>query len=358
MEIKPIRVGLLNDYIGDVLSRDGILSNVRVIGEIANLTEHSTGHSYFSLKDEDSTIKCFFSKFSKEDMKLSLEEGKSVIVEGNISVFKRGGYYSINVKSVEIEGLGDVNRQFELTKKKLMEEGLFDSIYKRDLPEFPNKIAVVTSPTGAAIEDILRTLSERNKAVDILIFPVLVQGKKAPEDIVFAIDFINENLSDEIDLIIVGRGGGSAEDLWAFNHENVARSIFNSKIPIISAVGHEIDVTIADMVADYRAATPTAAAVVAVPSNGNLLAILNQFRKRADDYFENYMDRGRYRLCVLREKVGGLSPENALKRGYGAILDEKRNLITSIENVKKDDLISVLMKDGELLVEIKQIKIK
>ena len=129
MEIKPIRVGLLNDYIGDVLSRDGILSNVRVIGEIANLTEHSTGHSYFSLKDEDSTIKCFFSKFSKEDMKLSLEEGKSVIVEGNISVFKRGGYYSINVKSVEIEGLGDVNRQFELTKKKLMEEGLFDSIY-------------------------------------------------------------------------------------------------------------------------------------------------------------------------------------------------------------------------------------
>ena len=327
MEIKPIRVGLLNDYIGDVLSRDGILSNVRVIGEIANLTEHSTGHSYFSLKDEDSTIKCFFSKFSKEDMKLSLEEGKSVIVEGNISVFKRGGYYSINVKSVEIEGLGD-------------------------------KIAVVTSPTGAAIEDILRTLSERNKAVDILIFPVLVQGKKAPEDIVFAIDFINENLSDEIDLIIVGRGGGSAEDLWAFNDENVARSIFNSKIPIISAVGHEIDVTIADMVADYRAATPTAAAVVAVPSKGNLLAILNQFRKRADDYFENYMDRGRYRLCVLREKVGGLSPENALKRGYGAILDEKRNLITSIENVKKDDLISVLMKDGELLVEIKQIKIK
>lgn len=358
MAIKPVTVGVLSDYINNLMKKDGILSKVKVVGEVSNLTFHSAGHVYFSLKDETSTIKCVIFRDISQNLNVNIEEGNKIIVEGSISVFKKGGYYSLNVVSLEIEGKGDINQTFEETKRKLQKEGLFDLEFKKELPRYPKKIAVVTSPTGAAIKDILKTIKDRNSIVDILVFPVLVQGIGAPDDIKYGIDYINKNLYDEIDLIIVGRGGGSLEDLWAFNDEKVARAIFNSEIPIISAVGHEVDVTLADFVADVRAATPTAAAVIAVPSMEDMENTLMSLKNRGDNFFKRYIEKSQYKLSLLEEKIQGLSPWKSIKRGYGAVLDDKKNLITSVKNLKDGDKISILMIDGELLVEIRKIEKK
>ena len=251
MAIKPIKVSQLNSYIKRVLQLDPLLSNVSVIGEVSNLKKHSSGHVYFTMKDEASKVNCFLPNDVLNNLNFELAEDMEITASGHIYLYERGGTYSLNVKDIKIEGLGNLGIAFENLKKKLAEEGLFDDKLKKQIPFFPRNIAVVTSETGAAINDIITIIKKRNNVVNILIYPVLVQGPNAAREISKAIDEINDKLS-YFDLIITGRGGGSMEELWAFNEEVVARSIFNSKIPVISAVGHETAFTISDFVADKK----------------------------------------------------------------------------------------------------------
>ena len=298
MGLKPIKVGQLNNYIGRVLKTDPILANVSVVGEISNLKFHSSGHVYFSLKDETSKLNCFLASSNLERITCPMEEGMEVVASGYISVYERGGYYSLNIRDIEVNGEGQLAIQFEKLKAKLEREGLFSAENKKPLPEFPSKIAVVTSETGAAVRDIIRTVKNKNDYVDILVYPVLVQGPAAAEDIAAALRDINENYSD-VDIIITGRGGGSMEELWAFNEEVVARSIFASRIPVISAVGHETDFTISDFVADFRAATPTAAAELAVPDTGELREYLSGMKQTLADSLLQTVEYRKNRLAAL-----------------------------------------------------------
>ena len=269
MGLKPVKVSQLNNYIKRILQSDPILGSVSVIGEISNLKFHNSGHVYFSLKDEKSRINCFLAADNVDAVEDMLVEGNEVTARGYIYLYERGGSYSLNVRTMESAGRGDLAAAFEKLKAKLEKEGIFDPAHKKVLPFFPQKVAVVTSPTGAAVRDIVKIITGRNDCVDIVIYPVLVQGPYAAEEIAHAIKDINENHSD-VDIIITGRGGGSMEELWAFNEECVARSIYGSDIPVISAVGHETDFTISDFAADRRAETPTAAAQMAVPDTKEL----------------------------------------------------------------------------------------
>ena len=243
---------------------------------------------------------------------------------------------------------------FEQIKLKLEKEGLFDMSHKKKLPYFPNKIAIVTSETGAAVQDMLKIIRSRNNITDILIYPVIVQGPMAAPEISSAIKDLNENFTD-IDLIIVGRGGGSMEDLWAFNEEQVARAIYDSKIPIISAVGHEIDFTISDFVADKRAETPTAAAAMAVPDVAQLKIQLEILKERSYQYLDNYIERNRNKIKLLKAKLDSLNPHRIIDIGYGAILDNQRKLIKSIKDISQNETLTIMLKDGEIEVEVKKI---
>jgi exodeoxyribonuclease VII large subunit len=258
-------VALLNSYIGRLITADPVLSNISVIGEISNFKRHGNGHVYFSLKDADAKIGCFMAGRVFESLAFGIDDGMEVTATGRVNVYERGGSYSLNIREITVEGEGGLAAAFERVKAKLAAEGLFDKAAKKPIPTFPRAIAIVTSGTGAAIEDMVKTITSGNGVVDILIYPTIVQGVGAAPAIAGGIAYINENYPDT-DVIITGRGGGSAEELWAFNEEVLARAIFASDIPVISAVGHETDVTIADFVADARAETPTAAAVMAAPS--------------------------------------------------------------------------------------------
>lgn len=279
---RPITVSQLNNYIKRVLGTDPMLYNISVVGEISGFKRHTSGHVYFTLKDQNSRINCFLSSYNLSAVDFMPEDGMQVILVGQISVYEPGGYYNINVSKMEMAGSGDLAAAFQKLKEKLEKEGLFLEKYKKPLPFFPMKVAVITSETGAAIKDILSIIQNRNNICDILLCPCLVQGDYAPADIRRAIEKVN-NLFPETDVIILGRGGGSIEDLWAFNEEIVARAIFASKIPIISAVGHETDFTISDMVADKRAETPTAAAVMAVPDVAELKASVARYKSILDN---------------------------------------------------------------------------
>lgn len=301
MAIKPIKVSQLNKYIGRVLQTDPILGNVSVTGEISNLKYHSSGHVYFTLKDESGKVNCFIPVSTAAGLKYELTDGMQVIIYGYVSVYEKGGYYSLNVKNVEISGEGGLMLAFKAMYDRLKKEGIFDEKYKKPLPIFPQKICVVTSPTGAAVRDIIKIIHSRNDFVDIIVYPCLVQGENAAAEIAAAIDDINARISDA-DLIIVGRGGGSLEELWAFNEEIVARSIFNSVIPVISAVGHETDVSISDYAADRRAETPTAAAAMAVP---DISAV-----KQELEYLSENISAGFARTVSMRsESLKRYSPE-------------------------------------------------
>lgn len=354
MAIKPISISQLNNYIGRVISTDPLIGNVTVIGEISNLKYHGTGHIYFSLKDETSTIRCFLHANYAQTLRYELAEGMEITAAGYVSVFERGGYYSFNVKDLEVSGQGSMAMAFEQIKLKLEKEGLFDMSHKKELPYFPNKIAIVTSETGAAVQDMLKIIRSRNNITDILIYPVIVQGPMAAPEISSAIKDLNENFTD-IDLIIVGRGGGSMEDLWAFNEEQVARAIYDSKIPIISAVGHEIDFTISDFVADKRAETPTAAAAMAVPDVAQLKIQLEILKERSYQYLDNYIERNRNKIKLLKAKLDSLNPHRIVDIGYGAILDNQRKLIKSIKDISQNETLTIMLKDGEIEVEVKKI---
>lgn len=269
MRVRALDVTELNEYIKRLLNDDPILSNIKVRGEISNFKVHSSGNVYLSLKDENSKVNCMIHKNSF-DKNLELEDGKKIIADGYISSYIRGGVYQLYIRKIEIEGEGELYREFIKLKNKLEKEGLFDYEYKKQIPTFPKNIGVITSPTGAVIKDIINVVKRRYPKINIKLYPVLVQGPRSKDNLVEALEFFNKNKN--VDIIIIGRGGGSLEELWSFNEESVARAVFNSEIPVISAVGHETDFTICDFVSDMRAPTPSAAAEIATP---NLMDILN-----------------------------------------------------------------------------------
>ena len=279
---KPVSVSQVNAYLSRLIASDGVLSDIAVTGEVSNYKVHGSGHVYFSLKDTASRLDCFLPAGIYRGLDFKIDEGAEIIAEGYINVFEKGGRYSLTIRQVSLSGgKGDLARAFEGLKHKLAEKGYFETSRKKALPFFPLKIALVTSKTGAAVEDMSKIITARNSAADILIFPTLVQGDGAAVKIASRIRQINVSYPD-VDVMIVGRGGGSAEDLWAFNEEPVADAIFESVIPVISAVGHETDFTISDFVADKRAETPTAAAVMAAPDtyelSEDLDALLGQIK--------------------------------------------------------------------------------
>ena len=276
MDKKSLTVSQLNKYISGLMEFDDLLSNVTVTGEISNFKRHSSGHLYFSIKDDKSKISCVMFKSDAYRLDFDPIDGMSVIVSGRVSVYEKNGNYQVYVKKMNEDGIGTLFERYNRLLDLLRDKGYFDQSKKKRIPYLPRKIALVTSPTGAAVRDMISVIKRRSPGVKLLVCPVLVQGDSAPLDIALMIDLINkENLAD---LIITGRGGGSIEELWAFNERIVAESIFNSTIPIISAVGHETDFTICDFVADMRAPTPSAAAELAVPDVEDVIFALRRYK--------------------------------------------------------------------------------
>ena len=410
MNKEYLTVSQLTKYIKYKLDNDVNLREVYLKGEISNFKAHTRGHFYFTIKDEGSRINAVMFASSASKVKFTPEDGMKILVTGRISVYEATGGYQIYVNEMMEDGVGNLYVAFEQLKKKLASEGLFDDRYKKTIPKIPERVGVITAPTGAAIRDIISTINRRFPLTEVILLPSLVQGEGAKEDIVRQIKRAEDY---NLDVLIVGRGGGSIEDLWAFNEEIVARAIFDCPIPIISAVGHEIDFTIADFVADLRAPTPTGAAEIAVPNKTDVINYINQLnlrsrkavgtilelkKKRLDnikghyilnnpldlysakiqklDYLteslvKNYkniidkekiklnniktrplfsnplviLDKTKQRYTLLLSKLDALSPLKTLERGYGIIkLNEKA--VTSIKDLKKDDLINIELKDG------------
>jgi exodeoxyribonuclease VII large subunit len=370
-------------------------TNIWVEGEISNLVTPQSGHTYFTLKDASSQIRAVLFKYVGKLLKFQLEHGLKILARGAISVYAPRGEYQLIINYVEPRGAGALQLAFEQLKKRLAEEGLFDQKFKKPLPMLPHKIGVVTSPTGAAIRDILNIVTRRFANVQILIAPVRVQGAEAPGEIVRAIEMLNR--LPDVDVLIVGRGGGSLEDLWAFNDEAVARSIFASRIPVISAVGHEIDYTIADFVADLRAPTPSAAAELVVQNKENLIytvqtlntrlqnSLVNfisrqkeriqQYTLRLEDprkriselqqwldenqhrmltLFRHYLEKQRYQLGTSVGKLNNLNPLTLLARGYAICRDAKSlRTIKTVTDIEIGEDVLVRLSEGELECEVK-----
>lgn len=410
MNKEYLTVSQLTKYIKYKLDNDVNLREVYLKGEISNFKAHTRGHFYFTIKDEGSRINAVMFASSASKVKFTPEDGMKILVTGRISVYEATGGYQIYVNEMMEDGVGNLYVAFEQLKKKLASEGLFDDRYKKPIPKIPERVGVITAPTGAAIRDIISTINRRFPLTEVILLPSLVQGEGAKEDIVRQIKRAEDY---NLDVLIVGRGGGSIEDLWAFNEEIVARAIFECPIPVISAVGHEIDFTIADFVADLRAPTPTGAAEIAVPNKADVINYINQLslrsrkavgnilelkKKRLDNIKSNYilnnpldlysakiqkldylteslvknykniidkekiklnniktrplfsnplviLDKTKQKYALLLSKLDALSPLKTLERGYGIIkLNEKA--VTSIKDLKKDDLINIELKDG------------
>ena len=372
MALKPVTVSQLNDYISRVLMTDPLLGNVTVTGEISNLKYHSSGHVYFSINDENSKINCFFPASYVRNLSYELGNGLQVIINGYINVYKKGGTYTLFVRTVTVAGEGNLAMAFQLLKDKLSKEGLFDPAHKTPIAAFPHKIGIITSRTGAAVQDILKIITDRNNLVDIIIFPVQVQGEGAAQDMADTLDMIGRDDSfSDIDTLILGRGGGSTEDLWAFNEEVLARAIYNCPIPVISAVGHEIDFSISDFVADRRAETPTAAAEMAVPDlreirmglekqKQDLLSRLNAKVKTDSLMVENCMLEiksamekrlGEYshRIETMKLFLEENNPASVLKKGYSMLEDMSGKVVSSVKDIKDGERYILALKDGRII---------
>ena len=296
-DIKYYSITALNRAIKNMFDSKPELNRVYIKGEISNFKHHSRGHFYFTLKDENSRIAAvMFASYAK-DIKFEPEDGMKVLVSGRVTVYEATGGYQIYVDEMALDGIGNLYLEYEKLKKKLQEEGLFNLEHKKPIPRFPKKIGIITAPTGAAIRDILSTIKRRYPLCETILFPALVQGVGAKESIVKQLTLAQEF---DLDVIICGRGGGSIEDLWAFNEEIVARAIYNSKIPIISAVGHEIDFTIADFVADLRAPTPTGAAEMAVPNIVDLRTLIEQYKIRLNENIKNIISFNQKRIDNIK----------------------------------------------------------
>lgn len=317
MDHKIFEVTELNGRIKMLIDADPLLSGVFVRGELSNYKVYPSGHHYFTMKDRDGALRCVMFKGSANKLRFRPENGMKVIAFGRVSVFPRDGAYQLYVNELTPDGVGDLHVAFEQLKEKLLQEGLFDEKYKKPIPRFPEKIAVITSSAGAAVRDIIRVLGKRYPLAKVLILPVRVQGAEAPLELVGAIKYAN--LYRIADVMIAGRGGGSIEDLWAFNDERVARAIFDSDIPVISAVGHEPDVTISDFVADLRAATPSNAAELAVPDMGDLREVISSMEIRSVQALRRKLGTLSQRLSDLQAKRVLQSPKN--------YIDDKRLLL-------------------------------
>ena len=405
----------INNYIKNIVDGDFFLSNVTLKGEISNLKFHTRGHLYFSLKDENSKINAVMFNYKNLGLNFIPKDGMNVIVKGKVSVFTTGGSYQITVSNMKEDGIGNLYILFEELKRRLQREGLFSPEHKKKLPRIPKKVGVITASTGAAVKDIISTINRRFPLTEIILFPTLVQGVGAKENIV---KMINEANESDVDVIILGRGGGSIEDLWAFNEEIVARAIYNSNKPIVSAVGHEIDFTISDFVSDMRAPTPTGAAELVVPSKveiqsylndykGRIISVINKKIKSYTDTFSklkstyilknpismyeideqkldnmleklgsimtyklerekselnnlskmispnilNRLDKEKIKLENIETKLNLLNPENILKKGYSLTLVEGK-IVKSINSVKKGSIIDTKFSDGIIKSEV------
>ncbi|MCT8138704.1 exodeoxyribonuclease VII large subunit [Anaerobacillus sp. CMMVII] len=338
-------ISALTKYIKRTFDNDEILSNIWIKGEISNFKKHSRGHMYFTIKDDHSRIQAVMFAGNNRFLKFIPEDGMNIIVRGSVTVYEATGQYQIYVNEMQPDGVGNLYLAFEQLKKKLETAGYFHEMYKKPLPKIPKEIGIITSPTGAAVRDIITTLKRRFPQVRITLLPVLVQGTEAPASIVKAIQLANE--TPGIEVLIVGRGGGSIEELWAFNEEIVANAIFHSNIPIISAVGHETDVTIADFIADKRAATPTAAAELAVPHWEDLYDKISQRKIRLQSSVAKKLEAERKKLTNLQKSYAFRYPEQLVKqkeqqldrtidklqRSMKYLIEKKR---TAIVNLEKD----------------------
>ncbi|HEY8364369.1 MAG TPA: exodeoxyribonuclease VII large subunit [Haloplasmataceae bacterium] len=340
MEKKPLTVTALNKYLKYCFDHDVNLQYLFVKGEISNFKHHGSGHFYFTLKDEFSQINAVMFQQYAKNINFQCEDGMKVIVEGYVSLYTQGGTYQIYVSNIILDGLGELFLRYEKLKEKLAKEGLFAPEHKLPIPKYPKKIGVITSNTGAAIRDILTTIERRFPLCEVIVFPTLVQGEYAKDDIVKSIK--KANLYKGLDLIILGRGGGSIEDLWCFNEEEVAYAIYESKIPIISAVGHETDFTISDFVSDLRAATPTAAAELAVPNKADLMLYLRQVKNRMNQSIINNLKNNQVRLQRINQSYIFMQPHRLYENYYFRLdkyltILEKNNPLTQI-NKKQESL--------------------
>ncbi len=394
-------VGQVNTYIKNMFSQDFMLNRISVRGEISNCKYHTSGHIYFSLKDAQGAIACVMFATHRRNLGFAMKNGDKVVVTGSINVYERDGKYQLYASQIQLEGAGILYERFLALKNELEEMGMFSAEYKQPIPKYIRRLGVVTAPTGAAIQDIRNIASRRNPYVDIILYPALVQGEYAKESIVRGIRAL-ERIG--VDVIIVGRGGGSIEDLWAFNEEMVARAIFHCSVPIISAVGHETDVTIADYVADLRAPTPSAAAELAVYDIRSLLeqmasyeyrinyAMNNkvamyrqqlsyyqtklsyaspenkirelrmqtlQIEEKLQHLMQNQLLQNRHKLGLYIEKMKGLSPLNKLNQGFSYVENlekEEHKAVTSIKQVQEGDLLRIQVKDGHIYARAEQLE--
>lgn len=392
---RVLSVSQINFYIKSIIENDGSLQFVLVTGEISNLTVHQrSGHIYLSLKDSNSVISAVMFAGNARRLKFRLENGMKVICRGRISVYEPSGRYQLYIEDMQPDGVGALALAFEQLKSDLEKKGLFDPAHKKPLPKFPKTIGVITSPTGAAVQDITNILRRRFPSVDIILAPVLVQGDSAPKQLVNAVNKFSA--SKIADVVIIGRGGGSAEDLWAFNDEQLAYAVYNCETPIISGVGHETDFTVCDFVADVRASTPSAAAELAVPDRQELMsyyfkqkqyisAMLDRKIKTAQLRLENqqrrmsasspklkaeqlekqlsaksekltrfmniYISDKENKLIAAKGKLDGLNPLNVLNRGY-AIAEKDEKIITSSKQLKDGDDFTVILSDGKINAKV------
>ena len=397
---QPITVAQLNRYVAALLERDSKLNPVLVKGEISGFKSYSSGHFYFTLKDEEAAVSCVMFKGQTSRLRFRPADGIKVIVTAKASLYDRDGRFQLYVSEMTSDGLGDLYLAFEQLKRKLEQEGLFDPAHKKPLPVLPRLIGVVTSPSGAVIRDIIQVLSRRYPNFRLQLMPVPVQGDGSAIAIARAIDRFN--LLGQADVLIVGRGGGSIEDLWAFNEEVVARAVFNSKIPVIAAVGHETDFTICDFVADQRASTPSVAAELAIPVRSEQEMLIMQIRNRLTQALNNRLDRQRQRVInlgrnrvfrhpfeltdrrrmdldrlsqrsiaairslanqaerrfsVVAGKLDALSPLKVMARGYGVVTEAlSQRVLLSTALVKPGDQIDVWLSDGVLNCDVRQIQ--
>lgn len=384
-------VSQINMYIKNMFANDYLLRNVQVKGEISNVKYHSSGHIYFTLKEEGSALNgVMFRSARTEGLDFTLENGQSVVITGSIAVYERDGRYQVYAKKIALDGRGNLYEAYELLKQKLYEEGLFEFEHKKEIPQFPKKVGIVTARTGAAIQDILNIARRRNPYVQLYLYPAQVQGEGAAKTIVKGIETLDRM---GMDTIIIGRGGGSIEDLWAFNEESVARAIYHAKTPIISGTGHEIDNTIADYAADLRAPTPSAACELAIPDVMSSIYQVRQYESRMRKcagqklqqmnqkwgmlsarlnsaspkvrlenqkiYLDSLQDKlmqgmlqkmgnRRHQYEILLTKLNGLSPTAKLVGGYGYIEHQDGHAIRSVADVKEQDNFSVTVWDGTI----------
>ena len=391
-------VGQVNRYVKNMFTQDFFLQKIYVKGEVSNCKYHTSGHIYFSLKDETGTLSCVMFAGHRRGLAFSMKDGDKVIVGGSVDVYERDGRYQLYAKEITLEGAGALYERYLALKQELEEMGMFAGEYKQPIPKFIRRLGVVTAPTGAAVQDIRNISYRRNPYLQIILYPALVQGAGAAESIVKGIRMLD---GLNVDVIIVGRGGGSIEDLWAFNEEIVARAIFECRTPVISAVGHETDFTIADFVADLRAPTPSAAAELAVNDYRSVVESVSVYRQRmyramstrldfyrsrlanfstkfgylspeyrlreqrqrladAESSLQNAMEgklkENRHRLSLYVERFTGLSPLRKLNQGFSYVADQEKRTLTSVKQVKNGDTIYISVTDGTIEAKVNSIK--